>query len=340
MRDRVFIVADDLTGALDSAATFAMRGASVRVACRPDDLPAALGSDAGVVAVATGTRDGSEAHARSVATRVAAMLADHSGILFKKIDSRLKGHIATELEALTSAGTTLLVNPAIPRLGRICVGGAVTGAGVETPIPVAPRVGQPVTLPDTHTAEDLARQLPERLDGVVSVGAAGLAEALADRLWPEALPHQLPRPERPALLAIGSRDPVTAAQIATLQGVPVTDAPNGIAPDLTNHPLQLIRMSPGAEEIPGAEAGAQFADTLARAHAQLKPRTLFACGGESAAALLARLGSGQLDLLGEILPGVPIARTTGAEKLTLITKSGGFGPPDTLVKLVNFLAND
>ena len=151
MRDRVFIVADDLTGALDSAATFAMRGASVRVACRPDDLPAALGSDAGVVAVATGTRDGSEAHARSVATRVAAMLADHSGILFKKIDSRLKGHIATELEALTSAGTTLLVNPAIPRLGRICVGGAVTGAGVETPIPVAPRVGQPVTLPDTHT---------------------------------------------------------------------------------------------------------------------------------------------------------------------------------------------
>ena len=36
MRDRVFIVADDLTGALDSAATFAMRGASVRVACRPE----------------------------------------------------------------------------------------------------------------------------------------------------------------------------------------------------------------------------------------------------------------------------------------------------------------
>ena len=77
MRDRVFIVADDLTGALDSAATFAMRGASVRVACRPDDLPAALGSDAGVVAVATGTRDGSEAHVVKLATGWMADNADH-----------------------------------------------------------------------------------------------------------------------------------------------------------------------------------------------------------------------------------------------------------------------
>lgn len=78
-------------------------------------------------------------------------------------------------------------------------------------------------------------------------------------------------------------------------------------------PLLLLRMTQGAEAIDGAEAGAAFAETVAHAHARLRPATLFACGGESAAALLARLGIGQLDVLGEALPAcrwraAPMAR--------------------------------
>ncbi|WP_353475991.1 four-carbon acid sugar kinase family protein (plasmid) [Salipiger sp. H15] len=336
-RERVFIVADDLTGALDSAAGFAERGARVRVACRPRDLPAALGSAAEVIAVATGTRDGTEAEAARVAAAVARDLAGHSGILFKKIDSRLKGHVAAELAPLAASGARLVVNPAIPALGRLCLQGAVCGAGVEVPIPVAPRIGRALQIPDTRTQADLAAQLPEDLSEAVYVGAAGLAEALADRLWPGGAARPLPRLELPALLAIGSRDPVTLAQVDALRDVPVLEAPNGACPELPDAPLLLIRMTPGAEEIPGDAAAAAFAGTLAEAQRHVRPATLFACGGESAAALLARLGIGQLDVLGQILPGVPVARTAEGAPLVIITKSGGFGPPDSLVKLVKFL---
>lgn len=343
MRKRVHIVADDLTGALDSAATFAARGARVRVACRASDLPEALASTAEVIAVATGTRDGPETEAIEVARQVAHDLAGRGGLLFKKIDSRLKGHIRAELAELAPPRSTLLVNPAIPRLGRHCLGGAVTGAGVDTPIPVAPRIGRDASVPDTRTPEDLAAQLPAELDGTVLVGAAGLAEALAARLWPLPEPRPSLHLKRPALLAIGSRDPVTIAQVDALRDVPILAAPNGTYPrllDAAQTPLLLIRMTPGSEVISGAEAGAAFARTIAEAQARLQPATLFACGGESAAALLADLGIGQLDVLGEALPGVPVARCADGQEFTLVTKSGGFGATDTLVKLVKLLTNN
>ena len=339
MPPRVHIVADDLTGALDSAATFAQRGARVRVACTPADFATALASGADVIAVATGTRDGSEADAVAKARIVAQALEGRDGLLFKKIDSRLKGHIAAELDALVPTGGSLLVNPSIPALGRFCSDGAVTGAGVEARIVVAERIGRAVTVPDTPDQASIDAQLPEKLEETIFVGAAGLAEALARRLWPAPQMRALPRPGLPALLAIGSRDPVTSAQIDALGDVPLAEAPNGACPILPDVPLLLLRMTQGAKAIDGAQAGAAFAETVARAHAQLRPATLFACGGESAAALLARLQISELDVLGEILPGVPVARCANGPPMLLITKSGGFGPPDTLVKLVKFLVN-
>lgn len=44
-----------------------------------------------------------------------------------------------------------------------------------------------------------------------------------------------------------------------------------------------------------------------------------------------QLGISVLELLGEALPGLPIARAGG---LTVVTKSGGFGDPDTLSTLL------
>ncbi|WP_459033625.1 four-carbon acid sugar kinase family protein [Roseivivax sp. CAU 1761] len=330
------IVADDLTGALDSAAVFAGRGARVRVATGPEGLGEALASAAEVVAVSTNSRDGSAAEATDAARRVAADLAGRAGLLFKKIDSRLKGHIAAELAELVPQHARLVVNPSIPRVGRTCHGGAVTGAGVAEPIPIAPRIGRAVSVHDTDSAGALAAILPADLTSATYVGAAGLAEALADRLYPGPV-RDVSRLPRPAILAIGSRDPVTAAQVAALAGVPICDAPNGVATDLPRAPCLVLRMTQGAAQVSGPEAAAAFAGTLARAHDALRPATLFACGGDSAAALLARLGIGQLDVAGEVLPGVPVSRDAGGAGPWLVTKSGGFGEADTLVKLVNRL---
>ncbi|MFV0360721.1 four-carbon acid sugar kinase family protein [Tropicimonas sp.] len=331
----VLIVADDLTGALDSAVPFANRRGRVLVARTPAGLPAALASGAEVVSVSTGSRDGSEEAARKALHEVRQAIRNEPAILFKKIDSRLKGHIQAELDTLLHGYPALLVSPALPALGRLCIDRRVTGAGVETPIPVAERIGRPATIPEIRSDADLDAALPGDLAGCVYVGAAGLAAALARRLRPNRpAPPDLDLPG-PALLAIGSRDPVTGAQVAMLRQIPVHDAPNGEAGDLPRAPVLLLRMTQGSGPAEPGIAGAAFARSALRGLVHLSARTIFACGGESANAILGGMGVEHLTVLGEILPGVPAATAEyHGQTVTVVTKSGGFGAADTLVRLV------
>ena len=74
--------------------------------------------------------------------------------------------------------------------------------------------------------------------------------------------------------------------------------------------------------------------------AQTAPRTLLACGGESAAAILRILDCGLLQVEGEALTGLPVSTLMDGRKgLRLITKSGGFGVPETLVQVAEKLVN-
>ncbi|AUH65037.1 four-carbon acid sugar kinase family protein [Paracoccus zhejiangensis] len=332
MTYRVLIIADDLTGALDSGSAFAMRGHATRVLLDPADLPAALTDpDLQVIAIATGTREVPVAEAAQAVQRIAEASAGFDGILFKKIDSRMKGHIAAELAALRGVfPLPVLAVPAIPRLARVVADGCVTGAGIGTPIAIAPALGIEARIPKATSDAEIDAVLPDALDQVIHAGAAGLAEALARALPPgdATAPIDLPLP---LLMAIGSRDPVTLAQIAALDSAPLA-APNGAVPPLPVADLSLVRCTPGVEPVSPAQAAENFATGIARELRRNPPRTLFACGGETAHAILRKLGITTLDLLGEILPGIPVARTLDG-KLTVITKSGGFGGPGALTQL-------
>ncbi|WP_299841779.1 four-carbon acid sugar kinase family protein [uncultured Paracoccus sp.] len=332
MTHRVLIIADDLTGALDSGSAFAMRGHATRVLLDAAGLPAALADpDLQVIAIATGTREVPVAEAAQTVHRIAETAAGFDGILFKKIDSRMKGHIAAELAALRGVfPLPVLAVPAIPRLGRLVVDGCVTGAGVETRIPIAPRLGIAARIPDTTSDAQIDAVLPGALDQAIHAGAAGLAEALARALPPGHATGPIDLP-LPLLMAIGSRDPVTLAQIAALETAPIT-APNGAVPTLPVADLSLVQMTAGVEPVSPAEAAENFATGIARELRRNPPRSLFACGGETAHAILRQLGTTTLDLLGEILPGIPVARTIDGKR-TVITKSGGFGGPDALRQL-------
>lgn len=195
MAPRLFIIADDLTGACDSAAAFAMRGLRTRIALTPDAMVTALADPAiGVISVVTGTRELVEADAVAMMHRVVAVLGDAPGLVFKKIDSRMKGHIAAELAVLHQARPLpVLACPAISRLGRIVRDGAVTGAGVAQPVPVAGPLGMEAEIPQAASDADIDAALPAGLDQRLYVGAAGLAEALARRLAPAAATGDLPR---------------------------------------------------------------------------------------------------------------------------------------------------
>src|SRR5207244_2052723 len=62
-------------------------------------------------------------------------------------------------------------------------------------------------------------------------------------------------------------------------------------------------------------------------------------GGDTAAAVCRALGAECLELGGEVLPGMPTGTLLGGRRpgLRIVTKSGGFGPPDALVRAVEAL---
>ncbi len=310
-RPRLLIVADDLTGALDSAAPFAARGLATVVARHPGAL-AAL-PDADVIAVSTASREGPVAAALdAVAAVAAAGLRPHR--VFKKVDSRLKGHVAAETGALAAAvgATRILASPAVPLLGRFVADGAVTGAGVDRPIPVAAMFGSlAVEVRDAADQPALAAMVADAGDALL-VGAAGLSLALADAMTAD--PPRTPSFAEPMLFAIGSRDPVTIAQLATLSGA--------LGPG-----IRLMRQ-PEAPSGPGA--GERFAAEVAAEIEAERPATVLACGGETANAILAALGIDAVVLEGEAVPGVPVS---SAGAFTLLTKSGGFGGPALLAEI-------
>src|SRR3546814_1188368 len=75
-------------------------------------------------------------------------------VLFKKIDSRLKGHIEAELDV--TPFRRALVVPAIAEFGRLVEAGHVTGFGVETPLFIAERLGRhadSAIIPDIRSAD-------------------------------------------------------------------------------------------------------------------------------------------------------------------------------------------
>ena len=62
-------------------------------------------------------------------------------------------------------------------------------------------------------------------------------------------------------------------------------------------------------------------------------------GGDVASAVCRELGVRAIDLFGEVQPGIPygVLRSLGADNLPVVTKAGGFGDADALVKAIEFL---
>lgn len=322
---RLAIIADDLTGALDAAAAFAAVPGGVYVATRPEAL-AECPAGAGVVAVSTRSREiAPEEAARRVAAVRAGLPADVS--LFKKVDSRLKGPLEAELDAIPGP---LLVAPALPEFGRIVAGGAVTGFGVEAPIPVRARLGRHAAraaVPDVATAAEMAAALQAADPKAILVGARGLAVALAAQMG-LAPPVAHPYLPRPTVFVVGSVDPITLAQVAGLRraqpDLRVVLAPSGDVPPChgPDAAVTLIQTTPGI-----ARSGAEVARHLAQGALPWLDgaRGILCTGGATAEALLDALGLSCLRLRGEALPGLPVAEAGGR---VIVTKSGGFGDAD------------
>ena len=324
MSIEVAIIADDLTGALDTSVPFVLAGKRVAAATRRSGLPAALASGAAVVVANTGSRGFDAGKAASEVRAAAGLLKKaEPRIVFKKIDSRLKGNVGAEARALAESFgfADLVVAPAVPDQKRVTVGGAVTGHGVEAPIRVAPHFdGLSTRIVDAETIDDIAQATRETdWSRTLAVGARGFGVVLAGA--PAAAPARF-APDNATLFAIGSRDPITESQIAALAGV-----------DGTAGRLPALLRPEGALD---AEKLERFADEVAAAVDRLRPTTLVMSGGATALAILDRLGVDLVFPLGEAGAGLPffLIGNENHPSIRCVVKSGGFGDGAALAALL------
>ena len=226
------LVADDLTGALDAAAPFARIDAPVGIFRDALDVKNCSGS----WALDAATRGRDAAFARSAAARAGHLLRG-AGIAFRKIDSRLRGHVADEIAVTARAGgfASVVVAPAFPSQARITRGGKQfikSGEGDDEPCAVDLAVvlgdlkpslvrdarmlrGEGAFLCDAETDADLSRIAAARdalTPEILWCGTAGLAHALAGNV------NRLAVPSGPLLGVIGSQHPVTLAELRQVSG--------------------------------------------------------------------------------------------------------------------------
>jgi len=126
---RLAVIADDLTGGLDTGVQFRTAGFDTRMLVSPD----AVLSDGFQPTVLVRNTDSRECPPEEASRRIARTAADvHGRVLYKKIDSTMRGNIAVELDALldSSGKPCVLCTPASPRHGRTVSAGRLFINGV------------------------------------------------------------------------------------------------------------------------------------------------------------------------------------------------------------------
>jgi len=120
------IAADDLTGAADAGAPFAQAGLRTYLALR---RPAVSAVDVLVLSTESRHLSPGDAYARTFA---AVSTLPRAGLVYKKIDSTLRGNPAAELKAVMDAmvATQALIAPAFPAQERTTIGGRQLVGGV------------------------------------------------------------------------------------------------------------------------------------------------------------------------------------------------------------------
>lgn len=175
---RLGIVADDLTGAVDTGVQFARWGLHTLVMLENSQV-----SDAEVVVVTTNSRDEPAGEAYRRARDAARLLAGR--LPYKKIDSTLRGNLGPELDGLLDGleMDRALVAPAFPSTGRTTVDGIHMVQGV--PLAESAFARDPLwPATESHVPTILARQTRRTVGylplDIVEAGPDSVATALRE----------------------------------------------------------------------------------------------------------------------------------------------------------------
>jgi len=408
-KTNILILADDLTGANDTAIQFSKFGFSVLVVTHIVQVTRANFENYDVISINTDSRRIAPNDAYRVIQEVLKTFEvnKNSILVYKKIDSVLRGNPGQELAAvMDSLDISLaLVAPAFPANRSVLTHGYLPsgvdavrifadGSGHKTVnIPLetirqgAPsivaymisrnRQGTQIFVADAVNDTDLETifaastclEKPHLLSG-----SAGLANQLARHLGKTKDPLQenpLKISQTPALIVAGSRQAETASQILTLSqllSIPVIrfkvslviegKSDEAIKEALTEVAEQMRHTvsaciiavesmftaeNTGNRYTEEDEMGKTISFALGRLirilfddfHFSL----LVSTGGDTSMEICKQLGISCMEPIKELYPGIPLTRIVGGEHngRYMITKSGRFGEPDTLVKIMEYI---
>lgn len=394
------IIADDLTGAADTAARCFGGGLPAMVYPAFSQQPLMVGA----AAFTSDSRHLPAAQAaQSVSRLIESIAAPANAIWYKKIDSTLRGNLGSELDAMLATLTSrhdaaraapcAVVCPAFPDQGRGLINGQLvlqTGGpqGIDLPTRLQEQTTRPhAAIPlsevqrgaaplaqclqdvtqagaqllsiDALTNSDLeiiVTAAQQALPNALFCGSAGLAGALTAHLLRQHPPALSPPfmgearlTEAATLVVAGSGNPIAQQQIQQLRGMSnlhtIEYQPQRIwalSPDLIlSNPTILLHLPPPAASaiLDGPEArqhAAMLGEQATILWQMLWPRRVILTGGDTAMAVLSRVGIEQLTIIEELMPGIPLAlgHDRWGRTVEVILKAGGFGDAQTLVQLV------
>lgn len=241
---KLAVLADDFTGALDTAVQFSSKGAATML-FKPEALMEKSDLDCQVIAIDMQTRHLTRDDAYAVAYAIAKRVRI-KGIpyLYVKTDSALRGNVGATLEAVVDAWEeNVIFAPSYPDTGRLVRQGILTIEGIpasqshfaqdlfnpvvhdsvydmiaeQSTIPVVhePCAERAIVLKNAESNEELETIAHQavRSGSTLLAGCAGLARFLPDALRLSTGEIEMPEIDGPMVVISGSTSPVSVEQL-------------------------------------------------------------------------------------------------------------------------------
>ncbi len=163
---------------------------------------------------------------------------------------------------------------------------------------------------------------------------------LARHLWPRKDLVAAGADAGTIVVIVGSHHPTARGQAAYLEDACSSHRITTTTSEtLAEHRDEVLLLTTPSHRVDSGVALRDLEHALEEVIALGVPRAVVVTGGESALHILKRLGAASLDVIGELVDGVPIGLIVGGPwaGTILATKAGGFGGPDVLARAVRRL---
>jgi len=323
-KQHCLLIADDLTGGADAGVQFAKRGLkSLLVPFRGESDPLATQSEEDVLVVNTITRGVPPQEAFDILSGLLKSFdPKRFPILYKKIDSTLRGNIGSEIDAILQETNlpVCFLAPSYPEQGRVLIGGIMMVG--EKPLAFT-ETGRDAASPveESHVCKLLAGQTS------LSIGTIDLTHVASGK---EALRKVVEREQRAGRRiiifdAVSRQDLATIAEVAlSMETVPLLAGSAGLAGEVARilAPAQIDAEPVRQRTFRHILIVAGSASTVT--HAQLQrlqdgglpscelPRGLVSVNGKAGTGDWRKLAR----LLGSALAGGSVIFRTSAERWT------------------------